>query len=248
MHFAAALVQRGHDVMALTASTNTRPTPIRVARDNWSPRSFEGALLGRGKTYAEMMQRGEVVAAAAIQLRDRHRVMPDIVFGTPGWGETLLLKEVWPNAQHVMYGEFFYGPYGRDVGFDPEFEPDELSARMTVRARNAHLLVAMDAADKILSPTAWQAASFPSYIQGRISVIHDGIDTDRIQPGETAVAHIPGTSLRFAKGDEVITFINRNLEPHRGYHIFMRALPKVLAARPNAHVVIIGGTCRHYRR
>ena len=43
------------------------------------------------------------------------------------------------------------------------------------------------------------------------------------------------------KGDEVITFVNRNLEPYRGYHTFMRALPKILSERPNARVLIVGG-------
>lgn len=40
---------------------------------------------------------------------------------------------------------------------------------------------------------------------------------------------------------EVITFINRNLEPYRGYHIFMRALPDLLKKRPNAQIVMLGG-------
>jgi glycosyltransferase involved in cell wall biosynthesis len=43
------------------------------------------------------------------------------------------------------------------------------------------------------------------------------------------------------RDDEVITFANRNLEPYRGYHVFMRALPKLLQERPNAQVVIVGG-------
>lgn len=48
-------------------------------------------------------------------------------------------------------------------------------------------------------------------------------------------------NLTLTRNDEVITFINRNLEPYRGYHIFMRALPRMLAERPKAHVVILGG-------
>ena len=48
-------------------------------------------------------------------------------------------------------------------------------------------------------------------------------------------------SHRFTKNDEIITFVNRNLEPYRGYHIFMRSLVKILATKPNAKVIIVGG-------
>ena len=47
--------------------------------------------------------------------------------------------------------------------------------------------------------------------------------------------------IRLTSSDEVITFVNRNLEPYRGYHIFMRALPSLLKARPKAHILIVGG-------
>src|SRR5262249_13031516 len=54
-------------------------------------------------------------------------------------------------------------------------------------------------------------------------------------------------ALRLASGrvltsaDEVITFAARNLEPLRGYHVFMRSLPRIMAARRDAQIVVIGG-------
>ena len=50
------------------------------------------------------------------------------------------------------------------------------------------------------------------------------------------------------RDDEVITFVNRNLEPYRGYHVFMRALPRLLRERPQAHVLIVGDDGVSYGR
>ena len=80
----------------------------------------------------------------------------------------------------------------------------------------------------------------PPLLRGIIDTIFDGVDCDRLVPNPQARFALPdGRTL--APGDEVLTFVNRNLEPYRGYHIFMRALPAVLAARPKAQVVIVGG-------
>ena len=51
----------------------------------------------------------------------------------------------------------------------------------------------------------------------------------------------PGDVQSLTVPDEVVTFINRNLEPYRGYHVFMRALPQLLRKRPKAHIVMLGG-------
>jgi glycosyltransferase involved in cell wall biosynthesis len=42
------------------------------------------------------------------------------------------------------------------------------------------------------------------------------------------------------RNSEVVTFVNRNLEPYRGYHTFMRALPELLRKRPNARILLVG--------
>ncbi len=75
----------------------------------------------------------------------------------------------------------------------------------------------------------------------RLSVIHDGIDTDAIAPNASACVTLGRGKVELRPGDEVITFVNRNFEPYRGYHIFMRALPEILRRRPRARVVLVGG-------
>ncbi len=81
----------------------------------------------------------------------------------------------------------------------------------------------------------------------RISVIHDGIDTNTLVPNPDIQAKL-NKSLALTKRDEVITFVNRNLEPYRGYHIFMRSLPELLKRRPKVHVMIVGGDGVSYGR
>lgn len=246
VHLAPALIERGHQVLALTGSNNPNQIRIPVARYAWEPKAFDAEGFRLAKTFADMSYRGEAVAAAAQILSEKHSFVPDVVFGTPGWGEMLFLPQVWPKARRLLYGEFFYAPDGPNEGFDPEFQKTSVRSRITIAAGRAHLLMSSVDARKILAPTRWQAQSFPDYLQNRISVIHDGIDTARVAPDASVRVTIPDTGVDVQHGDELLTLINRNLEPSRGFHIFMRALPAVLAARPNARVVIIGGDERSY--
>ena len=246
VHLAPALQARGHEVVALTSDAHRHQTTVPMAHYKWQAREFDNETFRLATKFAEMTWRGEIAARSATTLRDKHNFTPDIVFGTPGWGETLFLRDVWPEAKQLLYAEFFYGPHGPMVGFDREFDNRDLAANMMLTSNQAHQLVSVHSSDKLLCPTPWQARSFPAFSQDRISVIHDGIATDQIFPKDDASVTLPGLGLTFKRGDELLTFVNRNHEPARGFHIFMRALPAVLRARPNAHVVIIGGDERSY--
>ena len=68
----------------------------------------------------------------------------------------------------------------------------------------------------------------------------DGIDTTIAKPDDSVQFTLARQGIRVSKGDEVITFVNRNLEPYRGFHVFMRALVPLLAARPSARCLIVG--------
>ena len=117
---------------------------------------------------------------------------------------------------------------------------------MQVRARNTAMTLALLDADRGVAPTRWQASRFPDDLRAKIDVIHEGIDTDLLHPSPRAEVRLRRDGVVLRPGDEVITFVNRNLEPHRGYHIFMRALPAILARRPKARVVIVGGDGASY--
>ena len=173
-------------------------------------------------------------------LRDRHGYVPDVIFGHGGWGETLFLREVWPEARLLVYAELYYSSRGLDVGFDPEFGKADDEKAFSVVARQGHQALMMAQADAALSPTEFQADTFPACFRDKITIVHDGVDTERLVPNPLAQVTLP-SGVTFRAGDEVLTFINRNLEPYRGYHSFMRALPAVMRARPRAHVVVIGG-------
>lgn len=240
LHLAPEMARRGHDCLALTDAVNQRPSPIPVLRYRHTPEKVEPAATRLGRNYTQMSDRGVTVARACLRLRREKGYVPDVIFGHSGWGETLFLKEVWPEARLIVYAEFYYRGKGADVGFDPEFSPPSFDQQLIAQGRAAHLGQALIHADAGLCPTEWQASTFPAPLRRMIEVIHDGVDTSQLAPDPAARLTLPD-GHQLAAGDEVLTFVNRNLEPYRGYHIFMRALPAVLAARPQARVVIVGG-------
>ncbi|MEF8726624.1 MAG: glycosyltransferase family 4 protein [Accumulibacter sp.] len=192
------------------------------------------------------VRRGQSVARLALELR-RHGFVPDVICAHPAWGEALFLKDVFPAAPLLLYLEFFYRGSGSDVGFDPEF-PSSFDDRCRVRARNTTQLISLDAGDAGVSPTHWQREQYPDVYRQRIQVIHDGIRSDLVSPGEVAGFVLPDGRGTLRSGDEVLTYVARNLEPYRGFHTFMRALPEVLAARPRVQVLIVGGDEVSYGR
>ncbi|MFS2004291.1 glycosyltransferase [Duganella sp. CT11-25] len=185
----------------------------------------------------------EAAAAAALQLQ-REGYTPDVIVAHPGWGEALFLKDVFPRARLLIYCEYYYALEGQDVGFDPALPALSFAERCRLRLRNSTNLLSLELADAAVSPTQWQRNTYPAWARERISVIHDGIDSARLRHDPDARLELrrDGRALQFQPGDEVISYVARNLEPVRGFQVFMRMLPEVLRRRPRAHAVIVGGS------
>jgi glycosyltransferase involved in cell wall biosynthesis len=237
---APALVQQGHEVVAMIMQ--------KIDLEEWQGIKLVSYLPSRSSTpnihpwvsdFETKTIRGEACYRAARKLRNAG-FMPDVIIAHPGWGESLFLKDVWPESKLGIYCEFYYHAQGADVGFDPEFPNKDDSEICRLRLKNLNHLLHFEVADAGISPTHWQASTFPADFKSKITVIHDGIDTQALAPNSSVTLTLNG-NVTLTKQDEVITFVNRNLEPYRGYHIFMRALPALLKKRPNAIVLIVGG-------
>jgi len=126
------------------------------------------------------------------------------------------------------------------VGFDPQQTPSCVDDGPRLRLKNAVNLLAAESVDWGVTPTRWQASLYPSHIRRRMTVLHEGIDTAVASPGDVRFA-VDGLDRPLTNDDEVITYLSRSLEPYRGFHVFMRALPEILRKRPRAHVLIVGG-------
>ena len=235
-----------NEVVAL--GINAAPAMGGVRHVRYAPeRSSSPSIHPLATDFETKVIRGDSAARAALKLKTEGFV-PDVICGHPGWGETLFLKDVWPETKILSFIEFNYKADGADVGFDPEFPLVDVPARFAVRVKNAHIFLAYNESDWLISPTRWQASQIPSVYADRVSVIHDGIDTEAVQPDRRAAVTLGSAGVRLKPGDEVVTFVNRNLEPYRGYHSFIRALPEILRRRPRARAVLVGGNGVSYGR
>ncbi|NEO56198.1 MAG: glycosyltransferase [Okeania sp. SIO3B5] len=179
---------------------------------------------------------GQAVFRTAEQLKSQGFV-PDIICGHSGWGPTLFVKEAFPNTPLLCYFEWFYHSHGSDADFDPA-EPLTVDDMARIRVKNAPILIDLYTCDWGLSPTYWQRSQFPTELQNKLSVLHDGVDTDYFKPNPGAKLVLPNLDLSGV--DELVTYVARGMEPYRGFPEFIEAIAYLQERRPNCHVVIVG--------
>jgi len=246
--WAPAMARMGHRVVCIGDRANIGH------RTDW-PKIIEvlpyDPPKGAGKETHHYLQsteacirRGQQVFRHLIDLKAQGFV-PAAAIGHVGWGESLYIKQVFPQCKILGFYEFFYRTTGQDVGFDDEY-PATADDFLRIPTKNALNWLAFDAGDWCISPTQWQASTYPQEFRSKMSVVFDGVDTDRIRPNASSIVEWEDKVFRF--GDEILTFVNRNLEPYRGYHRFLRALPEIQRRRPEAQVLLIGGDQVSYGR
>lgn len=219
-----------------------KPDLPNVRKLEYTPARKPSASTHRYLRLAEEgILNAQAVAHVAIEARKKG-FWPDVVVAHVGWGETLYVKHVWPGVPMLGYFEWFYHPLNTDVDF---LKPPTLDDICRIQSRNALHYLNLESADWGITPTHWQWHQHPEEFRHRISVIHDGVDTDLVKPNPEVTGTLK-QGLRFRAGDEVITYVARNLEPYRGFPTFMRAAALIQQRHPNAHIIVVGGDSVSY--
>ncbi|CAK6702008.1 glycosyltransferase family 4 protein [Synechococcus sp. CCY9201] len=243
-HIVRALAKAGGNrLVALAIEEPSEPIPAGVTHVRYGIRRASATDLQPWVQDVETKTiRGEACATAAHRLREQG-FSPDLICGHPGWGEMLFLRDLWPEAPILTYQEFFYQAHGFDYDFDPELQGiPSWQDCARIRMKTANLLLNLEISNWSVTPTAFQRSSFPPAWRSRLSVIHDGIDTHHARPrADAPPLTLPdGTTLR--QGEPIVTFVNRCLEPYRGCHTMIRAIPELQRLAPEARLVIVGRT------
>ena len=242
------LSDEGYEITAITSSLNTnrQNSKFKIIR-------YDIHQSSRGDYDLLSDFEAKVIRAEAVYLRCKDYVAegysPDIIYFHPGWGESIFLKTLWPSAKLIMYCEYFTGEHNEDL-FYGNNDGDSISEKSFLKAvikKSNHLLHLVDF-DLGISPSLFQKGTFPKEYQSKIETIHDGVDTDYYSPSDKVKLRINrnNKTYLFDQDSEVLTFVNRNMEPYRGIQSMVRAIPSLLQLRPNLSIFFIGESGKGY--
>ena len=232
------LAQREHDVVFICEpNANAMPGVRRVTYK--SPPRPGDPVHPDAREFAHAMARATAVAKAAEQVKALG-FTPDIIIGHHGWGELLNLPDVWPDVPLLGYHEFYYHLLNLDVGFDPEFKVD-VSAYASIRAKNAVNLIALTNPGIGQTPTAFQLGTYPDWAQPNIHLLREGVNLQKCRPATGKRVDLIIARIPVGAREKLVTYVARDLEPYRGFHVMMRSLPALLRSHKDARVVMVGG-------
>ena len=190
------------------------------------------------RTLENAVLQGQAVYRLADQLKAQSFI-PDVVYAHSGWGPSLFIKDIFPKAKLLCYFEWFYHAHGSDADFDPS-EPLTADDEARIRIKNAPILIDLYSCDRGLSPTYWQRQQFPPEYHSKITVHHDGVDTQFFQPQPGAKLFLPRINLDLREVPEIVTYVARGMEPYRGFPQLIETVALLQKRRPQCHVVIVG--------
>lgn len=192
--------------------------------------------------FSEAIEHGKAVWECCSMLKEQGFV-PDFVYAHSAWGQAMFIKDIYPDVPYIAYMEYYFHAFGADMHFYPD-EPTSPDRILHTRIRNSNHLINLEACDWAISPTRWQANLYPPDFHHKFSVIHEGVNVEKVKPFQ-AEHPLP---LNIPKDAEIMTYVSRNFEPYRGFVQAIQAIDKLMKKRPQLHVIMVGGDKVSYGR
>lgn len=231
-YWAAELAKRGHRVVFLSSRKGGSIPGVQCF--SYVERELPS---GGNRLLAQtsfQVEAGCEVWRCLLQLKNQG-LQPQTVITHVDFGVGLFVKQIFPKCRLIAYCEWYFHWQDNEWDFEPNdakhMRPEQ---HMQLQLRNSNILLTMQQADVLISPTAWQKSRFPIEYQQRIAVIPDGIDTEFYRPPQQRQQKVP-----------LITYVSRTMEPFRGFDKVMEALSMLMQQNQNCHVLLVGQTERH---
>ena len=241
MYLAPALAQNPENrvfFLSRSIGSQVKMPHVQLVMYKWDREVSEEGGHAYLKPAEEAVLEGQAVVRALHSLKQRGFV-PDVVIGHTGWGSLTYVKDYYPDVPVIGYFEWYYHALHADGCWWPE-EKADIDMKLRVRTRNAHHLLALEACDVGVVPTQWQYDQFPKEFQYKLSIMHDGVDTNFCQPKAGVRVELKEPKLTLPADAEVLTYVSRGFESYRGFPQFMEAVRILLQRRPKLHVLLIG--------
>ncbi|MFC3051699.1 glycosyltransferase [Kordiimonas pumila] len=226
----------GFRMTAATLEGNKQPSKLIKARYKPHREATKGVHPALVSSERAVLM-GHAAYSGLLPLKQKG-FKPDIILSHSGWGASLFLKDLFPDAKLLTYFEWYYHCHGSDGEFFRS-EPYGPNEELRLRMKNTPILHDLAAMDWGQSPTQFQHGKLPAIFKKNVSVLHDGVDIDFFSPAEGAKIKVKDGKVLTAN-DEVITYVARGMEDYRGFPQFMEAVSVLQKQRPNLHVVILG--------
>ena len=183
-------------------------------------------------------------------LKARPDIKPDLIVGHSGFGSTLFLGELYPDAPVVNLFEYYYIPHDpeSDMDFrrDLGWKIDEIKY-LRSRCRNAMILLDLQNCRLGYTPTDFQRSKFPIEYAPKLRTVFDGVDRgiyhgfdETLRPPPSARGSRTIAGVEVAANTRVVTYVSRGFESMRGFDIFMRSAKLIADQYPDVAFIIVG--------
>ena len=192
------------------------------------------------KEIVMRLRRGARAGNALLSLR-KDGFAPDLVCVSADMGGSFYVRDIFPDAFYVTYGDWFY-TNGESHCFFNGGRPRPPADFAPARVCNLWEYNALGEGDLAVTSSLWQRSQYPDMIRENMKVVPIGINTRYFTPmdekEDDGTDGAAAALKNHAANRELVTFCGPMHDSSRGFAQFKQCLPRLLELRPNCLVVL----------